>query len=90
MTENEQIEEMAAVIEMGRMMSAPSNLIAETLVVDNGYRKVERGEWELNIDGSHWCSVCGHNATYTYDGTEVCGVSCPFCGADMRKEDEGK
>lgn len=91
MTESEQIEEIEKILITGcgntsaedcEVMSC-HRCRAKTLCNAN-YRKVERGEWELNIDGSHWCSECGHNATYTYDGTEVCGVSCPFCGADMR------
>lgn len=98
MTENEQIQEMAKDVCVNCMSEVCASgqcafqydcpLSIETIkkLYSNGYRKVERGEWELNIDGSHWCSECGHNATYTYDGTEVCGVSCPFCGADMRGE----
>lgn len=49
-----------------------------------GYRKQSDGEWETAPDGTHWCSECGHDATYTFDGTEICGVACPFCGAKMK------
>lgn len=49
-----------------------------------GYRKQSEGEWQTAPDGTHWCSECGHDATYTFDGTEICGVACPFCGAKMK------
>ena len=45
--------------------------------------EVRHGHWEEQLDGTHYCSECGHDATYTYDGTEVCGIACPFCGAKM-------
>ena len=51
-----------------------------------GYRKQSEGEWQTAPDGTHWCSECGHDATYTFDGTEICGVACPFCGAKMKGE----
>lgn len=49
-----------------------------------GYRKQSEGEWQKAPDGTHWCSECGHDATYTFDGTEICGVACPFCGVKMK------
>ena len=49
-----------------------------------GYRRQIEGEWRTARDGTHWCSECGHDATYTFDGTEICGVACPFCGAGMK------
>ena len=48
------------------------------------YRKVEQGEWKQQNDGTHYCSVCGHDATQNYEGTEICGVACAFCGARMK------
>ena len=45
--------------------------------------EVRHGEWVEQLDGTHYCSECGHDATYTFDGTEVCGIGCPFCGAKM-------
>lgn len=51
--------------------------------------QVKQGEWFKQLDGTHYCSNCGHDATYTSDGTEVCGVACSFCGAHM-KGGEGK
>lgn len=53
-------------------------------LVGMGWRKHKEGEWQTAPDGTHWCSECGHDATYTYDGTEICGVACPFCGAHMK------
>ena len=45
--------------------------------------EVRHGEWVEQLDGTHYCSECGHDATYTYDGTEICGIGCPFCYAKM-------
>ena len=45
---------------------------------------LRQGAWIEGADGTHLCSNCGHDATYTYDGTEICGIVCPFCGAIMR------
>lgn len=47
---------------------------------------VVHGRWAEQLDGTHYCSECGHDAAYTYDGTEIRGVACPFCGAIMDKE----
>lgn len=54
------------------------------------YRKFGIGEWVENGDGTYYCSNCGNDATYTYDGTEICGVACPFCGASMKGVTDGK
>lgn len=48
---------------------------------------LRRGTWIEEADGTHSCSNCGHDATYTFDGTEICGVTCPFCGSIMEVED---
>jgi hypothetical protein len=56
----------------------------DPIVRSEGYRKQREGEWQKAPDGTHWCSECGHDATYTFDGTEICGVACPFCGAKMK------
>ena len=53
-----------------------------------GYRKVERGEWNLIGNGNgrpiHWkCSVCGYE---TLDAANGDTDFCPNCGADMRGE----
>lgn len=48
------------------------------------YSKQSEGEWQKAPDKTHWCSECGHDATYTFDGTEICGIACPFCGAQMK------
>lgn len=45
--------------------------------------KENRGYWKSEEDGSHYCSSCGREATFTYDGEEVYGVACPNCGAKM-------
>ena len=48
------------------------------------YIKQSEGEWIKQEDGTHYCSNCGHDATYTFDRTEICGVACTFCGAKMK------
>ena len=50
--------------------------------------EVRHGYWVEENDGTHSCSECGHDATYTYDGTEVCGIGCPFCYAKMDGKEE--
>lgn len=49
--------------------------------------EVRHGRWAEQLDGTHYCSECGHDATYTYDGTEIWGVACPFCGAIMDEKE---
>ena len=56
------------------------------IMYELGYRKQIEGKWQTSPDGTHWCSECGHDATYTFDGTEICGVVCPHCGAKMKGE----
>lgn len=49
---------------------------------------VQRGNWIRENDGTYSCSVCGHDEVYTYDGTRVLGVACPFCGSIMSIEEQ--
>lgn len=58
---------------------------AEKSIVE-GRSKQSAGRWIEQQDGTHYCSECGHDATYTFDRTEICGVACPFCGAKMDGE----
>ena len=60
--------------------------IVERIVKEQGYRKQIYGKWKQQGDGTHYCSNCGHDATYIFDRTEICGVTCPFCGANMKGE----
>lgn len=53
-------------------------------LAEKGYRKVEQGEWKEQNDGTHYCSACGHDATQNYEGIEICGVACAYCGAIMK------
>ena len=52
--------------------------------------EVRHGEWVEQLDGTHYCSECGHDATYTFDGTEICGIGCPFCYAKMDGKGDGE
>ena len=51
-----------------------------------GYQKQEQGEWKEQNDGTHYCSNCGHDATQNYEGREICGIACAYCGAKMKGE----
>ena len=61
-----------------------SNIKQAEELTAKGYRKQVEGEWLSQRDGTHFCSNCGYDALYTYDGTEICGIACPFCGAKMK------
>lgn len=94
MNDKKQIEEMALTLSEGGcgnecdcIQGDKFNchlLHSASVLYDAGYRKQSEGEWQTAPDGTHWCSECGHDATYTFDGTEICGVACPFCGAKMK------
>lgn len=49
--------------------------------------KPRYGTWVKENDDTYSCSECGHDEVYTFDGTRVLGVTCPFCAAIMRVED---
>lgn len=70
----------------GSPMERLQNL--ENMIEDRELVERKRGEWVSQADGTHYCSVCGHDATFSYEKLEICGVACPFCGADMRGDKE--
>ena len=76
------IDELAILIRTGLAHQKSSKEIAEVIYQD-GWQKQTLGNWVEALDGTHWCSICGHDTTYTFDGTEICGSACPFCGAKM-------
>jgi rubrerythrin len=89
MTENEQINEMAVIIDDNHGFVVSSVNTAKSLY-SKGYRKVERGNWNLIGNGNgrpiHWkCSVCGYE---TLDAANGDTNFCPNCGADMRGEED--
>lgn len=90
MTENEQIQEMAVVIQKGLVMSASPKTIADHIVIKKGYRKVERGEWKLEftLDDTNFyrCSVCDRQETLLAKESTLEFFPYCHCGADMRKE----
>lgn len=104
MTETEQIQEMAKVLEFAcenRDCAKPINcdLCQAKQLYSKGYRKVERGEWipKDNFDGRcsiATCSKCGTEKAFSVlvsvETIESLYPFCQKCGADMRKEDEGK
>ena len=57
-----------------------------------GYRKQSEGEWiqqPIPYEDEIVCTVCGANFNVIDNCTEKFNY-CPNCGAEMRKEDEGK
>lgn len=88
MTKNEQIDEMAFIIQENSPLSKmSSDDLAESLYNAN-FRKVERGEWKTNhekfcnIYDHFYCSNCGN---YTEERNPYkLGKYCSYCGADMR------
>ena len=68
-------------------MRMPSKIVK--MMTAAGSCKPERphGHWEKQVDGTHFCSYCGRDATYNFDGWEVLGVSCTYCDAKMDQED---
>ncbi len=48
-------------------------------------KPVVHAHWEEQNDETHFCSRCGNDATYTFEGKELVGFLCPFCGVQMDK-----
>ena len=99
MADKEYIERGLALFELETGWFPQSMEYTEAVAIARGIIKsspaadvveVRYGHWEEQLDGTHYCSECGHDATYTYDGTEVCGIACPFCGAKMDGKGEGE
>ena len=50
---------------------------------------VKRGRWlHFHDDGIIFCSECEREAYWDSDGQQLFDY-CPYCGADMRGEDNG-
>lgn len=60
--------------ELGVSFGAKPELYAKPII---------HAHWEEQNDATHFCSRCGNDATYTYEGKELVGFLCPFCGAQM-------
>jgi hypothetical protein len=39
--------------------------------------------WDWQHDGTHFCSECGTDALFNYEGEEFCSLWCPHCGCFM-------
>lgn len=65
-------------------LSIVLDIISEQPTAD--VQKVRHAKWVEQLDGTHYCSYCGRDATYTFDGNEVCGIKCTYCGTTMDKE----
>lgn len=62
---------------------------------------VKHGQWNAANDGTHFCSECGCDASYTWDDIDRFFINsaddvpdrisnyCPNCGAKMDLEGEG-
>lgn len=46
---------------------------------------VVHAHWERQVDGTHYCSHCGHDALFNYEGEEMLLQFCG-CGAKMDEE----
>lgn len=51
-------------------------------------RKVVHAKWEEATDGTHFCSHCGFDAPYDYEGNEFMAFFCYHCGSIMDLERE--
>ena len=58
-----QIEEMAYEIETRTGYLKSTCYISAEILYNAGYRKQSEGEWFEQLDGTHYCSNCGHDAT---------------------------
>ena len=89
MSKEKQIEEIAK-IAARRDDTCRAATIA-TAIYNAGYRKQSEGYWIENED-DFWvmCSECGTEFWDDQIGIVETYKYCPFCGAKMRKEDEGK
>ena len=41
--------------------------------------------WDWQSGGTHFCSECGTDALFNYEGEEFCSLYCPHCGLIMTK-----
>lgn len=46
---------------------------------------VSYGYWDWQHDGTHFCSECGTDALFNFEGEEFCSFYCPHCGAIMKE-----
>jgi hypothetical protein len=44
--------------------------------------------WDWQHDGSHFCSECGTDALFNYEGEEFCSLWCPHCGCFMTHQED--
>ena len=49
---------------------------------------VKYAYWDWQCDGTHFCSECGTDALYNYEGKEFCSLRCPHCGAVMTHQED--
>lgn len=78
----------------GYVDEVKAEVLADYLI-SNGVTVQKYGHWEVANDGTHFCSNCGCDATYTWDDIERNYIYsaddvpdritnyCPNCGAIM-------
>lgn len=83
MSENKQIEELAATIHIHLRSDAMSRALASFLY-EEGWRKQSEGKWKFHKDGSGTCSECHitQKNIWDYDNWQN---FCGHCGAKMTR-----
>lgn len=58
-------------------------------------KEKETAYWDWQVNGTHFCSECGHDVLYRRVGYDIyeeeCTCVCPYCGrvmTEIREEDE--
>ena len=52
-------------------------------------KPVIHAKWEQQADETHFCSYCGYDAPYDYEGNEFTPPFCNHCGSIMDLKEEG-
>lgn len=61
------------------------HLLKNGVTFEKSSNRPDIAYWDVQEDGTHFCSACGTDALWTEDGREFCSLYCPHCGLFMRK-----
>ena len=93
-------ESLIELIMSANCVSGFAGSLADYLIA-NGVTFQKHGRWIAASDGTHFCSECGCDASYTWDDIDRFFInsaddvpdrisgSCPNCGAKMEGEADG-